>query len=81
MIADESRKGRRLSSDDIEIWDGVTRSVRPLRKRKPAVATPTVTEAAPVAAKATQTVEAHRRRPDRTGGSASAQKAAPHCRP
>ena len=51
MIADESRKGRRLSSDDIEIWDGVTRSVRPLRKRKPAVATPTVTEAAPVAPK------------------------------
>ena len=35
MIADESRKGRRLSSDDIAIWDGVTRSVRPLRKRKP----------------------------------------------
>lgn len=33
MIADESRKGRRLSSDDIALWDGVTRTVRPLRKR------------------------------------------------
>jgi DNA-nicking Smr family endonuclease len=33
MTADESRKGRRLSSDDIELWTGVTRSVRPLRKR------------------------------------------------
>lgn len=33
MTADESRKGRRLSSDDLALWDGVTRSVRPLRKR------------------------------------------------
>jgi DNA-nicking Smr family endonuclease len=33
MTADESRKGRRLSSDDIALWDGVTRTVRPLRKR------------------------------------------------
>lgn len=33
MTAHESRKGRRLSSDDIALWDGVTRSVRPLRKR------------------------------------------------
>ena len=33
MTADGSRKGRRLSSDDIAIWTGVTRSVRPLRKR------------------------------------------------
>ncbi len=33
MTSDESRKGRRLSPDDIALWDGVTRSVRPLRKR------------------------------------------------
>jgi DNA-nicking Smr family endonuclease len=33
MTADGSRKGRRLSSDDLALWDGVTRSVRPLRKR------------------------------------------------
>jgi DNA-nicking Smr family endonuclease len=33
MTADGSRKGRRLSSDDIAVWTGVTRSVRPLRKR------------------------------------------------
>jgi DNA-nicking Smr family endonuclease len=37
MTADESRKGRRLSSDDIAVWDGVKRSVRPLRKRKPPI--------------------------------------------
>ncbi len=33
MTTDESRKGRRLSSDDIVLWHGVTRTVRPLRKR------------------------------------------------
>lgn len=33
MTANESRKGRRLSSDDLALWHGVTRSVRPLRKR------------------------------------------------
>jgi DNA-nicking Smr family endonuclease len=33
MTADGSRKGRRLSSDDLALWDGVTRSVRPMRKR------------------------------------------------
>lgn len=32
-----SRKGRRLSSDEHELWDSVTRSVRPLRKRAPKV--------------------------------------------
>jgi DNA-nicking Smr family endonuclease len=39
MTADGSRKGRRLSSDDIALWDGVTRSVRPLRKRTRTVET------------------------------------------
>jgi len=33
MTGDGSRKGRRLSSDDIALWDGVTRTVRPLRRR------------------------------------------------
>jgi DNA-nicking Smr family endonuclease len=33
MTADESRKGRRLSSDDLALWSGVTKSIRPLRKR------------------------------------------------
>lgn len=33
MTADGSRKGRRLSSEDLALWDGVTKSVRPLRKR------------------------------------------------
>jgi DNA-nicking Smr family endonuclease len=47
MIADEGRKGRRLSSDDIAIWDGVTRSVRPLRKRKPPVVAAAVPELGP----------------------------------
>jgi DNA-nicking Smr family endonuclease len=40
MTSAGSRKGRRLSSDDIALWDGVTRSVRPLRKRKPPVTIP-----------------------------------------
>jgi DNA-nicking Smr family endonuclease len=39
MTADGSRKGRRLSSDDIAVWTGVTRSVRPLRKRARTVET------------------------------------------
>jgi DNA-nicking Smr family endonuclease len=42
MTADGSRKGRRLSSEDLALWDGVTKSVRPLRKRtrtaEPAIA-------------------------------------------
>jgi DNA-nicking Smr family endonuclease len=47
MTADESRRGRRLSLDDIALWDGVTRSVRPLRKRKPPVVAVAVPELAP----------------------------------
>ena len=47
MTADEGRKGRRLSSEDIAIWDGVTRSVRPLRKRKPPVIAVAVPELVP----------------------------------
>ncbi|MFZ5691346.1 MAG: Smr/MutS family protein [Pseudomonadota bacterium] len=46
MTADGSRKGRRLSSEDLALWDGVTRSVRPLRKRVRTVETIGV-EAAP----------------------------------
>jgi len=33
MTAGEGRRGRRLSGAEIELWDGVTRSVRPMRKR------------------------------------------------
>jgi DNA-nicking Smr family endonuclease len=33
-----SRKGRRLSRDEHELWDTVTRSIKPLRKRVPKVA-------------------------------------------
>jgi DNA-nicking Smr family endonuclease len=47
MTADEGRKGRRLSSEDIAIWDGVTRSVLPLRKRKPPVVAVAVPETPP----------------------------------
>jgi DNA-nicking Smr family endonuclease len=39
MTADGGRKGRRLSPDDLALWDGVTRSVRPLRKRTRTVQT------------------------------------------
>jgi DNA-nicking Smr family endonuclease len=46
MTADGSRKGRRLSSDDIALWDGVTKSVRPLRKR-PRTAEPASAPAEP----------------------------------
>lgn len=55
MTADESRRGRRLSLDDIALWDGVTRSVRPLRKRKPAVVAVAVSELAPSPAKPLKT--------------------------
>jgi DNA-nicking Smr family endonuclease len=56
MTADESRKGRRLSSDDIALWDGVTRTVRPLRKRaRPKEAHPEPAEpATPAKAKASR---------------------------
>jgi DNA-nicking Smr family endonuclease len=37
MSADESRRGRRLSSDDLALWDVVARTVRPLRKRSRSV--------------------------------------------
>jgi DNA-nicking Smr family endonuclease len=33
MSTGGGRKGRRLSPEDIALWDGVARSVRPLRKR------------------------------------------------
>lgn len=36
MTAGGGRKGR-LSSEDIELWVGVTRSIKPLRKRSPRV--------------------------------------------
>ena len=36
MTAGGGRKGR-LSSEDIAIWEGVTRSIKPLRKRTPRV--------------------------------------------
>ncbi len=42
-----SRKGRRLTGEDIELWEGVTRSVKPIRVRKRTAEI----EAAPVAAK------------------------------
>ena len=38
MTAGGGRKGRRLSSEDIALWDGVTRSIKPLRKRSVVVA-------------------------------------------
>ena len=39
MTRSEGRKGRRLSPEDRALWDGVTRSIRPLRKRAQTVAT------------------------------------------
>jgi DNA-nicking Smr family endonuclease len=33
MSGGGGRKGRRLSPEDAALWDGVTRSIRPLRKR------------------------------------------------
>lgn len=38
MTAGGGRKGKRLSSEDIALWDGVTRSIKPLRKRSVVVA-------------------------------------------
>src|SRR4051812_27256923 len=44
------RKGRRLSGEDIELWEGVTRSIKPIRKRAPKPQTASEnTEAPPVA--------------------------------
>lgn len=37
MSAGGGRKGPRLSPEDLALWDGVTRSVRPLRKHPPRV--------------------------------------------
>ncbi len=37
MTTSGGRRGRRLSGEDIELWEGVTRSVKPLRRRKLAV--------------------------------------------
>jgi DNA-nicking Smr family endonuclease len=42
-----SRKGRRLSKDEDELWDSVTRSIRPLRKRAPKPS-PEIAEEKPV---------------------------------
>jgi DNA-nicking Smr family endonuclease len=39
MTAGGGRRGR-LSSEDIELWVGVTRSIKPLRKRAPRVEAP-----------------------------------------
>ena len=39
MTAGGGRRGR-LSSEDIELWVGVTRSIKPLRKRPPRVTQP-----------------------------------------
>ncbi len=39
MTAGGGRRGR-LSSEDIELWVGVTRSIKPLRKRTPRVELP-----------------------------------------
>ena len=38
MTVGGGRKGKRLSSEDIALWDGVTRSIKPLRKRSVVVA-------------------------------------------
>jgi len=65
MTAGDGRKGRRLSSEDIALWDGVTRSVRPMRKRVPraqaapeAEAPPAIKPPARKPAKKTTVVEA-----------------------
>jgi DNA-nicking Smr family endonuclease len=34
MTRDGSRRGKRLTGEDIELWEGVTRSVKPMRARK-----------------------------------------------
>jgi DNA-nicking Smr family endonuclease len=33
MTSDGGRRGKRLSSDDVAVWESVARSVRPLKKR------------------------------------------------
>lgn len=48
MTAGGGRRGR-LSSEDIELWVGVTRSIKPLRKRVPRVEPPQEEKPAPPA--------------------------------
>lgn len=56
MTAEEGRRrGRRLSPEDLALWDGVTRSVRPLRKRKPEAAAAAAPQIAAEAKKAAAT--------------------------
>jgi DNA-nicking Smr family endonuclease len=34
MTGDGGRRGKRLTGEDLELWEGVTRSVKPMRARK-----------------------------------------------
>jgi DNA-nicking Smr family endonuclease len=49
MNAGDGRKGRHLSGEDIQLWEHVVRSVRPMRKRSPRAERPESPE--PVAAR------------------------------
>jgi DNA-nicking Smr family endonuclease len=50
MNAGDGRKGRHLSGEDIQLWEHVVRSVRPMRKRSPRAERPVSPEPKPVAA-------------------------------
>lgn len=54
MTAGGGRKGR-LSSEDIELWVGVTRSIKPLRKRAPRVEVASEEKPAPPAKRSVAT--------------------------
>ncbi len=51
MTSGGSRRGKRLSGEDIALWEGVTRSIRPIRKRAPKPHTPGESDEAPPVAK------------------------------
>jgi DNA-nicking Smr family endonuclease len=57
MSTGGGRKGRRLSPEDIALWDGVAKSVRPLRKRSRVAGPSTAPDAASPAPKAAKAVK------------------------
>jgi DNA-nicking Smr family endonuclease len=51
MTSGGGRKGKRLSGEDIALWEGVTRSIKPIRKRAPKSPAAGASEEAPVVAR------------------------------
>lgn len=51
MTSGGGRRGKRLSGEDIALWEGVTRSIKPIRKRTPKPQAVSESQEAPVVAK------------------------------